>query len=344
MKHKTKKKIYNVLVIILLMVALGWVASKFFHFGNVEYTDNAQVKQLITPIDARIQGYVKEIRFNEYQPVKKGDTLMIIEDTEYRYRVAQAEAEYRSALAGKNIVSSSVKTIANNIAVSEAGLEEVKALLNNAETDDKRYRNLLNQEAVTKQEYDGVHTKYIALKAKYETLLRQKQTTVLATKEQNTQLEQNDATIQLAKTALDLAKLNLSYTVITAPCDGYVGRKNLQVGQLIQPGQSIVDVIDDNGKWIIANYKETQTHHIIVGQKVELEIDALPNVKLEGIVKSIANATGSSFSVIPQDNSAGNFVKVEQRIPVRIEFTKNNKPELIQKLRAGMNVECKIKY
>lgn len=344
MKHKTKKKIYNLLVIILLLVGLIWVASKFFHFGNVEYTDNAQVKQLIAPVNSRIQGYVKEIRFNEYQPVKKGDTLMIIEDIEFKFRLAQAEADYRNAIAGKSITSSSVETVSNNISVSDAGLQEVKALLANAETDEKRYKNLLNQEAVTRQEYDVVHTKYLALKAKYETLLRQKQTTVFAAKEQNVRLQQNDAGIALAKAALDLAKLNLSYTVITAPCDGYTGKKTLQVGQLVQPGQPIVDIIDGNEKWIIANYKETQTHHITEGKLVELEIDALPGVTLEGVVKSISNATGASFSIIPQDNSAGNFVKVEQRIPVRIEFTKKNNPDLIRKLRAGMNVECKIKY
>ena len=166
----------------------------------------------------------------------------------------------------------------------------------------------------------------------------------MATNEQSSRLSQNDAGINLAKSALELAKLNLSYTVIVAPTDGYMGRKTVQVGQLIQPGQTIVDLIDNNEKWVIANYKETQTHHLVEGQKVELEVDALPNQKLKGIVKSIANATGSATSIIPQDNSAGNFVKIEQRIPVRIEFTKDNNPALIQKLRAGMNVETTIKY
>ena len=343
MKHKAKKTIYNVIVVVLILGGLTWVGSKFFHFGDSEYTDNAQVKQLITPVNARIPGYVKEIRFSEYQPVKKGDTLMIIEDSEFRLRLAQAEADYSNALAGKSITSSSVRTVANQISVSDAGLEEVKALLKNAETNDRRYKNLLDQESVTRQEYDGVHTQYLALKAKYETLLRQKESTVLATNEQSNRLQQNDAGIKLAQTAIDLAKLNLSYTVIIAPADGYTGRKNIEVGQLIQPGQPVVDLINDTDKWVIANYKETQTHKITEGQKVELEVDALPNVKLKGIVKSIANATGSSFSIIPQDNASGNFVKVEQRIPVRIEFTKDNDPSLIKKLRAGMNVECFIK-
>lgn len=341
---RSKKITYNVVVIILIVIGITWVSLKFIHFGNVEYTDNAQVKQLITPINSRVQGFVQEVKFEEYQYVKKGDTLVIIEDTEYRYRVAQAEADYQNALAGKSVVSSSVHTAHNNILVSDASLVEVKALLDNAETDYKRYKNLFDHKSVTQQEYDAVYTKYVSLKAKYETLNRQKQSTILAKNEQNSRLTQNDASIQLASAALDLAKLNLSYTVIIASADGYLGRKNLQVGQLIQPGQPVVDLVDAKDKWIIANYKETQTYNIKEGQEVDLEVDALPGVKLKGIVKSISNATGASFSLVPQDNSAGNFVKVEQRIPVRIEFSDDNDTQCIERLRAGMNVECLVKY
>ena len=162
--------------------------------------------------------------------------------------------------------------------------------------------------------------------------------------EQTQRLEQNMAGIKLAKAALELAKLNLSYTVITAPCDGTTGRKNIQEGQLIQPGQTLVDIVDANDIWIVANYKETQTANIREGQSVEIEVDEVPGIRFEGVVKSISRATGASFSLFPQDNSAGNFVKVEQRIPLRIEFTgKNNKADL-ERLRAGMNVECEVKY
>jgi membrane fusion protein (multidrug efflux system) len=143
---------------------------------------------------------------------------------------------------------------------------------------------------------------------------------------------------------LELAKLNLSYTVIIAPCDGTTGRKNIQEGQLIQPGQTLVDLVDKNDKWIIANYKETQTATMKEGQEVEIEVDAIPDVVFKGVVKSISRATGASFSLLPQDNSAGNFVKVEQRIPVRIELTKENAEEAMNRLRSGMNVECEVNY
>ena len=241
-------------------------------------------------------------------------------------------------------MTTTIHTTQNNISVSDAGIEEAKIHMDNAEREYCRYKNLLAQEAVTRQQYDAIKTNFEALKARYELLLRQKQSTTLVKQEQTQRLDQTEAGIKLAEAAVALAKLNLSYTVILAPCDGTTGRKNIQEGQLIQPGQTIVDIVDANGKWVIANYKETQTVHIGEGQEVEIEVDAVPYVAFKGRVKAISRATGASFSLIPQDNSAGNFVKVEQRIPVRIEFTDANRPEDLERLRAGMNVECEVKY
>ena len=173
---------------------------------------------------------------------------------------------------------------------------------------------------------------------------RQKESVRSVSHEQNTRLGQNEAGIKLAEAALELARLNLSYTVILAPCDGYTGRKEIQEGQLIQPGQPLVNVVDAEDKWVVANYKETQTADIRVGQEVEIEIDAVPHHTFKGVVRSISHATGVSFSLMPQDNSAGNFVKIEQRIPVRIDFAKDNDAEAMERVSAGMNVECKVLY
>lgn len=344
MNKKTKKLVFNILVITLLAVAIGWVCSRFVHLGHVEYTDNAQVKQLIVPVNSRVQGFVKKIYFEEYCKVHKGDTLVLIEDAEFRFRLAQAEADYQNALSGKTVMTSTINTTQNNIAVSDASVQEAKIRLDNAEREYNRYKNLLGQDAVTRQQYDAMKTNYDALKARYELLLRQKHSTALVKQEQTRRLDQTDAGIKLAEAALEIARLNLSYTVILAPCDGTTGRKDLQEGQLVQPGQTLVDLVDENDRWVMANYKETQTSHMAEGQPVEIEVDAIPGVVFKGIVKSISRATGASFSLIPQDNSAGNFVKVEQRIPVRIEFSKENRPEDMERLRAGMNVECVVNY
>lgn len=341
---KRNKLISNIILTLIILGGIIWVCSRFVHLGNVEYTDNAQVRQHITPINTRVQGFIKKIYFDEYQPVHKGDTLVVIEDAEFRLRLAQAQANYLNAQAGKNVMHTTISTTQNNLSVTDASIQEARVRLKNAETDYKRYSAMLQQKAVTPQQYDRVKTEYEAAKARYEQIVRQKQSTSLVKHEQTQRLEQNNAAISVAEAELNLARLNLSYTVIIATADGMTGRKNIHEGQLVQPGQTLVSLIDNSEKWVIANYKETQTSVMRNGQKVSISVDAVPGVHFTGRVASISDATGSSLSLMPQDNSAGNFVKVEQRIPVKIEFTADNKPEDIALLRAGMNVECKVEY
>ena len=274
--------------------------------------------------------------------MRKGDTLLVIEDTEFRLRLAQAEADLANALSGRRATSTGIATTQNNLRVSDAGIEEVRVQMQNAEREWHRYEKLLKQDAVTPQQYDQVHTAYEAIKARYEQLLRAKQSTALTRDEQTHRLEQNEAGIRLAEAAVDLAKLNLSYTVIVATCDGVTGRKDIHEGQLVQPGQTMVDIVDGQDLWVIANYRETQLPYIHVGSEVMLTADAVPGVTYTGTVESISDATGAAFSLIPQDNATGNFVKVEQRVPVRISL-KGNDVEKLSLLRAGLNVECKVK-
>ncbi len=344
MQHKTKKLIYNLAVCALLLGGVVWVVSKFVHLGRVEWTDNAQVKQLIVPVHARVQGFLKEVRFDDFQSVHKGDTLAVIEETEFRFRLAQARADYANARSGRSAMSATISTTDSNIAVTDAGIEEARVRMENAEREYRRYENLLAEEAVTRQQFDAVKTNYDAMKARYEMLQRQRTSTAMVKQEQRERLDQTEAAIQLAEAAVDLAELNLSYTVIVAPCDGTTGRKSVQVGQLVQPGQTIVEVVSDDEIWVVANYKETQTARIAEGAEVEIEVDAVPGVTFRGVVRSISHATGAAFSLLPQDNSAGNFVKIEQRIPVRIDFTDDNPHEALARLRAGMNAECEVKY
>ncbi len=344
MVKKKMKLAYNIVVGLLLVGVIVWVFAKFVHLGNVEFTDNAQVKQQIVPISSRVQGFVKKIYFDEYQRVKKGDTLVVIEDVEYRYRVAQAEADFRNAIVGKKAMGTTILTTQSNIGVTESGIEESLVRLKNTEKEYNRHKTLLAQKSVTQQQFDAVSANYEAAKARYEQLQRQRNSTSLVKNEQTMRLSQNDAGIKVAEAALELARLNLSYTVILAPCDGAPGRKNIEEGQLIQSGQVLLDMVNETEKWIIANYKETQTANIKEGQSVDIRVDAIPDVTFMGTVQSISSATGASYSLFPQDNSAGNFIKVQQRIPVRIEFSKENKVADMEKLRSGMNVECEVKY
>lgn len=340
--RKVQKLTYNTIIICLLAGGLIYVCSRFIHPG-VEYTDNAQVKQHITPVNTRVQGFIRKIYFEEYKPVHRGDTLLVIEDAEFRLRLAQAEADLANALSGRRVTNAGISTIQNNLKVSDSGIEEVRIQLQNAEREYQRYRKLLDEDAVTRQQYDNVQTAYESIKARYEQLLHAKQSTSLAEREQTQRLGQNEAGIRLAEAAVALARLNLSYTVILATCDGVTGRKDIHEGQLVQPGQTMIDIVDNNDLWVIANYRETQLPNIREGAEVTLTADAVPGVTYTGIVESISDATGAAFSLIPQDNATGNFVKVEQRVPVRISL-KGNDAEKLKLLRAGFNVECKVKY
>lgn len=344
MNHRSKKIISYIVTLIVIAVAAVWVCGKFVHLGNVEFTDNAQIQQQIVPVNSRVQGYISEIRFDEYQQVHKGDTLVIIDDADMRLRVAQARADYQNALAGRGVADRSVGVASANVAVTEASIAEAKVIMDMAAADYERYSRLLEQDAVTRQQYDAVKTDYEAKKARYNMLTRQRSATTSVVSEARERISQNEAGIELAKAMFDMAELNLSYCVITAPCDGYTSRKEIQAGQLVQPGQTLLDVVDSADIWVTANYKETQLRHIAPGSKVEIKVDAIPDVVFNGSVQSISKATGASLSILPQDNSAGNFVKVRQRVPVRIEFSGDNSEAHMQLLRAGMNVECEVRY
>lgn len=341
--RKTRRIIYNTLIICFLIGGIAYVCSRFIHLGNVEYTDNAQVRQHITPVNTRVQGFIKRICFDEFQPVKKGDTLVIIEDSEFRLRLAQAEADLSNAMAGRSVTTAGIETTQSNISVSEAGIEEMKVVMDNARRELQRYEKLLKEDAVTRQQYDNVKTAYQTAKARYEQASRAKRSTSLVKNEQTRRLTQNEAAVRLAQASLDLARLNLSYTVITATCDGMTGRKNIHEGQLVQPGQTMVDIVDGTDLWVVANYRETQLPDIHEGAEVTMTADAVPGVTYRGVVESISDATGAAFSLIPQDNATGNFVKVEQRVPVRIRLEGNSAADM-KKLRAGFNVECKVKH
>ena len=334
---------YNIIVLALLVMGSAVVILNFAHFGNVEWTDNAHVRQHITPVNTRVQGFIREIRFEEFQPVHKGDTLVIIEDTEFRLALAQAEAALVQAEAGSRATITGMATTSSNIGVTDATIAELHAQMENAQREDARFQKLLVQQSVTQQQADNIHTAYLAAKARYEAANRQRHSQTLVRSEQGHHLQQREAAIEVARAQLDLARLNLSYTVITATADGVLGRKDIHEGQLVQPGQTMVDIVAGNELWVVANYREPQLPHIAVGARVRISADAVPDVEYVGVVERISDATGNAYSLIPQDNATGNFVKVEQRVPVRISL-EGNRPEDLQKLRAGLNVECEIKY
>jgi membrane fusion protein (multidrug efflux system) len=340
-KSKPKRKRLNIILnTISVLLALGgiiWAANYFFQYYRYEITNDAIIDQYITPINARVSGYIKEVRFTEHQFVHAGDTLLIIDDSEYRIKAMDAEAALMDAKNSASVLSSTIVTASTNVAVSGANIEEAKARLWKSEQDLNRYKNLLDADAVSQQQYDQVKSDYEAQKAHLDALMQQKEslksTSVQVTKQQGSV----EANILRRQSELDMANLNLSYTIIIAPYEGYVGRRTLEPGQMVQIGQTITNMVKNDQKWVTANYREMQIENIYIGQKVKIQVDAISNKTFYGRVTAISEATGAKYSMLPTDNSAGNFVKIQQRIPVRIDF-ENISDEDMQNLRAGMMV------
>lgn len=344
MNKKIIKRLYNIVVIIIVAGAAVWAFSNFFHWGRNEYTDDAQVMRHITPVNTRVQGFIREIRFSDFQYVHRGDTLVIIDDSEYRLQLAQAEAALRGRQSGASAVSASMGTTQGNVATASAGINEARVDMLNAQADLARYTALLAKDAVTRQQYDNAHTRYLAARARYEQAKGRQQAAASVRGVQTHELGGARAGESVAEAQLRLARLNLSYTVITATCDGIMSRKDIHVGQLVQPGQMLARIVDAHDVWVMANYRESQMKHIQTGYAVTFKADALPNVTFKGRVEAISGAAGSAYSMIPVDNATGNFVKVEQRVPVRIRLTADNDHKQVALLRAGLNVETEVEY
>ncbi len=341
-KRFIRNVVMNTLGICLALGGIGWVIHYFWRYTEYEITNDALVDQYIVPVNVRISGYIEEVRFIEHQQVRAGDTLLVLDDSEYRIKLADAEAALMEAEAAADILTSTIRTTRSNVEVSEANIAESRARLWEKEQDFKRYKNLLAEESVSRRDFEQVKAEYEAMQARYEALIRQKASSVSQADETAKRTKSAAAAILRKKADLEMARLNLSYTVVTAPYDGYMGRRTLEPGQLVQAGQSLTHIVRNDGKWVTANYKETQIARIAIGAEVNIKVDAVSGRVFKGRVTAISEATGSKYSLVPTDNSAGNFVKIQQRIPVRIDFT-GMAPGDMQLLRAGMMVETEVK-
>ena len=348
-----KKKNYTFVIILALLVIIGgtWGYNKYNHGLHHEETDDAQIDSDISPVIPRIPGYVTEIRVKDNQAVKKGDTLIVLDNRDQLIKLEQA----RAGLAGSegNLTAANASTTASaasgityqaNVSVVAAQIEEAKVNVWRANQDFARYENLIKDHSITQQEFEQAQaTKQKAerqlavLEAQKNAAERQAKAAGSQTQATSRQTSIANANIKARQAEIANAELNLSYTVITAPTDGRVSKVNAQVGQYLQAGQSLFSIISTHKPWVVANFKETQLTRMKLGQRVIVHVDAYPEHEFVGKVASFSPATGARFALLPPDNASGNFVKVVQRLPVRIEF-EESKGEFISELRPGMNV------
>lgn len=353
---KSKKKLAIIVSVFGIVLIVGII---YFIMGaNYESTDNAQLDADIVPIKSSVAGYIKTIHFEDNQQVKKGQLLITIDDTDLKTHVAQAEAALENAKANLLAVRSNATAVSQNAdaaALSSVSVEQTissaKAKLTKAQEDFQRMKNMLAANAATKAQYDNAKAELDIAQAQYNGTLSQYKSSAAQSMGIRSQAESQRAQISLAQALvkqreaeLILAQTQLDYAIVKAPCDGIVSRRAVEAGQYITIGQPLCSAIDNEHLWVTANFKETQVDDIRPGQEVEIKVDAYPSLKIKGKVQSFIGATGAKFSLLPPDNSTGNFVKIVQRVPVRIEITeysKNKAPALFPGL--SVFVEVKVK-
>jgi membrane fusion protein (multidrug efflux system) len=341
-----------IIILILLVLGGGWFGyTKYQHAQHHEDTDDAQVSADIVPAIPRVSGYVTDVRVRDNQRVKKGDTLVVLDSRDYVIKVEQAEAalgiarsNLGSAQANTNAAKANIATSQASIGTIEAQIESAKVNVWRTTEDYNRYANLIKDHSVTQQQFEQASAAKQLAERQLDILQQQKlqasqQTNAVASQSNASasQINVADATIKQRQVDVDAAKLNLSYTVITATQDGLVSKVNVQPGQFVQAGQALFSIVHSEDVWVIGNFKETQLNKMVVGQKVIVKADVFPKHQFTAVLSSFSPATGSTFALLPPDNASGNFVKVVQRLPVKIEFT-DKSDSLIKKLRPGMNV------
>lgn len=345
-----------IIILAVLVIGGGWFGiSKYRHSLHHEETDDAQVSADISPVIPRISGYVTEVKVDDNQWVKKGDTLLVLDNRDYVIKLEQAEAalansqsSLNTAKATTNASKANVATTQASIGTIDAQIEAAKVTLWRASQDFDRYANLIKDHSITQQQYEQALAAKQSAEKQVAILQEQR---IQATQQTNAVAAQSNATAQQIAAAgttikqrevdVEAAKLNLTYTVVTAQQDGMVSKVNVQPGQFVQGGQSLFSVVHSDNVWVIANFKETQLNKMMEGQKVIVHADVFPKHSFEATVASFSPATGSTFALLPPDNASGNFVKTVQRLPVRIEFTDKN-DLLTKKLRPGMNVQVDV--
>ena len=352
---KKKSKVF-ILVLLLLVAAGGWFGTSKYLYGlHHEDTDDAQLEANISPVIPRVAGFVKEVRVKDNQLVKKGDTLFILDDRDLALKLQQAEAalataqsNLEAAQATTNASKATISSTQSGISTVEAQIEAAKVNVWRATQDFDRYANLIKDHSITQQQYEQALAAKQTAERQLQVLVQQKnqvsqQTNVASSQSNATSSQIGVASSIIKQRQVDVAdaKLNLSYAVIVAPASGLASKVNVQEGQFLQQGQSLFSIVLSNDIWIVANFKETQFEKMRIGQKVTVMVDAYPSHSFDATLTSFSPATGSRFALLPPDNASGNFVKVVQRLPVKIEFVNPADP-LIKQLRPGMNVAVDV--
>jgi len=340
-EKKKKNKVVPIILGVLIVIGAIFGTKAYIYYSKHVDTDDAQIDGDISPVVARVGGYVQEIKFEENTRVNEGDILLKLDDSDYKIKLEQAEAGQKGASAGVGVSQSQIAATSANTSTAKANIEAARVQLNLAKKDYERYANLVKDGSITQQAFDQARAQKESAEAAFHAANDQYIAAVKQVGTTQSQLVVSNSGVTQRQADVDFAKLQLSYTEIKAPSSGIVSKKNVQKGQLIQPGQALFSIVNDQSIYVTANFKETQLEEINPGLKVKIEVDAYPHEDIQGEVYNFAPITGAKGSLLPPDNATGNFVKVVQRIPVKIKITHASK-EVLAKLRPGMSVKVSV--
>ena len=335
-KKKKQANIRKVVIGTLLLVALYFGGKKIIFSITHETTDNAQIETSIVPVLTRISGYVKTIAIKDYESVGQNQLVAEIDDAELQVQLLEQQSDLQQSMAD---VSNAQAQLENGILSlkNNKGVIDLRTIKQKkANSDLKRDENLFKEQAITRKQVE--ETEFQLASATQE--LANAQTELATANNKIAVLRQNVnramALIEMKKTKIKETELKLSYTKIITPSAGKIGKKNINIGQFVQAGTPLFSIVNDSSYWIVANFKESQLASLQEGKNVKIRLDAFSDLNIEGTIVSLSDATGAKFSLLPPDNSSGNFIKVTQRIPVKIAI--NNQAAFKNKLRAGMSV------
>ncbi len=340
-QNQNRKKIIRFAIIGTLLIIAGIYAYNKISFATThESTDNAQVETQITPVLTRVPGYIKTISVRDYDSVHEGQLLVELDDAELQTQLMQMEADFRAAeadilnaRAAVNNANVSLKGNRGNISLAEVKKQQ-------AEADYNRNQNLFNDQAITKKQLED--SRFALEQAQQQYINSQSDLGTAGSRIAVLQasIQKAIASLDVKRAAIEQQKLKLSYTKIVSPVTGKLGKSNVSIGQFVQAGAPLFAVVNDSVYWITANFKETQIRKFHPGTEAHITLDAYPDVEITGTIESLSEATGAKFSLLPPDNSSGNFVKVAQRVPVKIHI--NNVDKIRELLRAGLSAEVVV--
>jgi len=326
----------------VVALALGGIGS--WHWWNVlrfrQSTDDAYIQSDVSVISPKIEGYIKKVRVADNQEVAEGAILFVIDDRDFKAKVAQAEAAVATGEAIIATYESRLKLQQAMIDQAAAGLKSTEADLSRAQQDYKRYSSLMTSDFASRQRFEQAE----ADARKAEAALAKSRAALAAEQHQLAVLRslqrEEEAKLQQARANLRLAEIDLDNTVIRAPISGIAGNRAGQVGQYVKPGTQLLSLVPLLQVYVTANFKETQLTRMRPGQVAEVSVDAYPDMTLDGRVESFAPASGAQFSLLPPDNATGNFTKIVQRVPVRIALPASG--PLAGLLRPGLSVTVTV--